>query len=305
MKIAVIGSYGVGLSMRVPRMPEAGETLSGGAFEAGPGGKGSNQAIGAARLGADVRFLTAIGADDYGRGARELWANEGVDASRVVEFTDAPTMAGFIMVEPSGENRIAIAPGALDRFSEGDVETFREEIAQSDVLLVSMEIPMPAVIAALRIGRDVGVTTILNPAPAQHLPDAALENADIITPNQTEARVILGATDATLSDEDVAKAISDLVDGVVVMTRGAEGAIVVEDGALHEVAAVRAPRVVDTTGAGDAFNAALAVRVAEGHPLVAAAAFAARAGAHAVTKDGVVPALPTRRDLNLMDGESL
>jgi len=305
MKIAVIGSYGVGLSMRVPRMPEAGETLSGGAFEAGPGGKGSNQAIGAARLGADVRFLTAIGADDYGRAARELWANEGVDASRVVEFTDAPTMAGFIMVEPSGENRIAIAPGALDRFSERDVETFREEIAQSDVLLVSMEIPMSAVIAALRIGRDVGVTTILNPAPAQTLPDEALEYVDILTPNQTEARVILGTDDASLSDADVAKAIADRVDGAVIMTRGAEGAIVIDDGALHDVAAVRASRVVDTTGAGDAFNAALAVGVAEGRALTEAAEFAARAGAHAVTKDGVVPALPRRQNLNVTNGESL
>lgn len=305
MKIAVIGSYGVGLSMRVPRMPDAGETLSGGAFEAGPGGKGSNQAIGAARLGADVRFLTAIGADDYGRAARELWANERVDASRVVEFTGAPTMAGFIMVEPSGENRIAIAPGALDCFSERDVETFREEIAQSDVLLVSMEIPMSAVIAALRIGRDVGVTTILNPAPAQTLPDEALDYVDIITPNQTEARVILGAEAAALSDADVAKAIADRFDGAVIMTRGSEGAIVIEDGALHEVAAVRATNVVDTTGAGDAFNAALAVGVAEGHTLAAAAAFAATAGAHAVTKDGVVPALPRRQDLNSSNGESL
>lgn len=305
MKIAVIGSYGVGLSMRVPRMPNAGETLSGGAFEAGPGGKGSNQAIGAARLGADVRFLTAIGADDYGRAARELWANEGVDASRVVEFTDAPTMAGFIMVEPSGENRIAIAPGALDRFSARDVETFREEIAQSDVLLVSMEIPMPAVVAALRIGRDVGVTTILNPAPAQTLPDEALENVDIITPNQTEARAILGADHAMRSDADVAKAIADRVDAAVIMTRGSEGAIVIEGGALHEVAAVRAAHVVDTTGAGDAFNAALAVAVAEGRALAEAAAFAASAGAHAVTKDGVVPALPRRQDLNFTNGESL
>ncbi len=220
MKIAVIGSYGVGLSMRVPRMPDAGETLTGGTFEVGPGGKGSNQAIGAARLGADVRFLTAIGADDYGRAARELWADEGVDASRVVELIDAPTMAGFIMVEPSGENRIAIAPGALDRLSESDVEAFRDEIAQADVVLVSMEIPMGAVVAALRIGRELGVTTILNPAPAQPLPDDALKNVDIITPNQTEARVILGTDDATTSDAEVAKAIADRVDAAVIMTRG-------------------------------------------------------------------------------------
>ncbi|GGD31251.1 ribokinase [Microbacterium faecale] len=301
----MIGSYGVGLSMRVPRMPDAGETLTGGTFEAGPGGKGSNQAIGAARLGADVRFLTAIGADDYGRAARELWADEGVDASRVVEFTDAPTMAGFIMVEPSGENRIAIAPGALDRLSESDVETFRDEIAQADVVLVSMEIPIDAVVAALRIGRELGVTTILNPAPAQPLPDDALKNVDIITPNQTEARVILGTDDATTSDADVAKAIADRVDAAVIMTRGSEGAIVIENGTMQEIAAVRASHVVDTTGAGDAFNAALAVGVAEGHTLADAAAFAARAGAFAVATDGVVPALPRRQDLNLTNGESL
>lgn len=298
MKIAVIGSYGAGLTMRVPRAPEAGETLTGGAFEAGPGGKGSNQAIGAARLGAQVSLLTAIGDDAFGRSARELWSDEGVDASSILISGDAPTMAGFIMVEPSGENRIVIAPGALDLLNESHVEAFRSEIAASDLVLVSMEIPMSAVAAALRIAREEGVQTVLNPAPARPLSAEVLHKVDIITPNQTEARIILDIDDAPNDDEALAQLIAERIDGAVVMTRGSDGAIIVENGETVRVDPVAAAQVVDTTGAGDSFNAALAVAVAGGSSLRDAAAFGAEAGSYTVTTNGVVPALPTHQDLS-------
>lgn len=310
MKIAVVGSYGAGLTMRVPLAPEAGETVSGGTFDSGPGGKGSNQAVAAARLGADVSLLTAVGDDDFGRAARELWRAEGVDASKVVTGAGA-TMVGFILVEPSGENRIAIAPGALDELGEAAVETFRDEIAAADILVVSMEIPMDAVVAALRIAREEGTRTLLNPAPAKALPDDAWALIDIITPNQTEAPVLLGlAQDHRRSERELVEALRERLDGGVILTRGSDGALLSDsdsdaDNPADTIVAIPPAvpvRVVDTTGAGDSFTAALAVAIAEGKTLADAAAFAALAGAHTVSIPGVIPALPTRAQLTQTNG---
>lgn len=295
MRIAVVGSYGVGLTMRVPRLPDAGETLLGGQFSSGPGGKGSNQAIGSARLGADVSFLTAIGDDGFGRTALDLWREAGVDASQVVVSEDHATMVGFITVEPSGENRIVIASGALDTLDEAAVEQFRVQIAAADVLVVSMEIPLSAVVAALRIGRESGTTTLLNPAPAQPLPDDVWGLIDIITPNQTEAPVLLGR-DAG-DDIELGRLMQERTGGAVVITRGSQGALVFDAAGAQTVPPVIVDDVVDTTGAGDSFTSALAVAIGEGRTLAEAASFAARAGAHAVTIAGVIPALPTREQI--------
>ncbi len=292
MRIAVVGSYGVGLTMRASRLPEPGETLLGGAFDQGPGGKGSNQAIGAARLGADVSLLTAVGDDEFGVAARRLWAAEGVDDSHVVVHPGAATMVGFIIVEPNGENRIVIASGALDTLDEAAVESFRSEIAAADIVVVSMEIPLAAVMAALRVAREVGTRTLLNPAPAQPLPDDAWALIDVITPNQTEARILLDVDDG--DDLDLAERLQKLTDAAVVLTRGGDGATIVDASGVTEVSAVRATAVVDTTGAGDSFTAALAVSLAAGDSLAVAARYAAAAGAHTVSIPGVIPALPTR-----------
>ncbi|MDT0436502.1 MULTISPECIES: ribokinase [Streptomyces] len=304
MKIAVVGSYGAGLTMRVPKAPAAGETVSGGSFAPGPGGKGSNQAVAAARLGAEVALLTAVGDDDFGRAARELWRAEGVGADQVLTAT-APTMVGFILVEPSGENRIAIAPGALDELDAAAVERFRAEIAAADILVVSMEIPEEAVAAALRLGRACGTRTLLNPAPARPLPAECWPLIDVITPNQTEAPVLLGLDAAHgLGDDDLVRALRERTGGVAVLTRGGEGALVAEESGVTAVAPCRASAVVDTTGAGDSFTAALAVALAEGLPVTRAAGFAAAAGAHTVSVAGVVPALPTRDQLNALIGNA-
>ncbi|UED84680.1 ribokinase [Streptomyces profundus] len=301
MKIAVVGSYGVGLTMRVPKAPAPGETVSDGAFDEGPGGKGSNQAIGAARLGAEVSFLTAVGDDDYGRAARALWEREGVDAGQVVTGR-AATMVGFILVEPSGENRIAIAPGALDELTADSVEAFRPAIAEADVLVVSMEIPAAAVSAALRVGREAGTTTLLNPAPARPLAEGDWPLIDLLTPNQTEAPVLLGLPEGHgRTDAELVAALRARTGGSVVLTRGGAGALVADAGQdgdrSAEVPARQAERVVDTTGAGDSFTAALAVAVAGGTELTTAVRFAAEAGAHTVSLAGVIPALPTRAHL--------
>ncbi|MFD5775303.1 ribokinase [Streptomyces fungicidicus] len=304
MKIAVVGSYGAGLTMRVPKAPAAGETVSGGLFDSGAGGKGSNQAVGAARLGAEVALLTAVGDDEFGRSARELWRREGVSAQHVVT-AGAPTMVGFILVEPSGENRIAIAPGALDELDAAAVDAFRAEIASADILVVSMEIPEEAVVAALRAGRESGTRTLLNPAPARPLPDACWPLIDVLTPNQTEAPVLLGLDEGHgLGDEDLARALQGRTGGTVVITRGGEGALVAQDTGVMAVPPHPARTVVDTTGAGDSFTAALAVALAEDRPVDRAVEFAATAGAHTVSIAGVIPALPTRAQLNALIGSA-
>ena len=299
MKIAVVGSYGVGLTMRVPRFPAAGETVSGGSFASEHGGKGSNQAVAAARLGASVSFLTALGDDANGRDARELWAREGVAHDKVLTAAGA-TMVGFIEVEPSGENRIAIAAGALDELDAAAIEQFRDEIAVADVLVVSMEIPRAAVAAALRIGRESGTLTLLNPAPARELPATMWADIDIITPNQTEAPVLLGlGTAHGLDDVALAAALRERTGGAVILTRGGHGALISDERGTRPVPPNAVANVVDTTGAGDSFTAALAVGLASGRSLDAAAALAAAAGAHAVTIAGVIPSLPTAAQLGI------
>lgn len=304
MKIAVVGSYGVGMTMRVATMPAPGETVSGGAYSAGPGGKGSNQAIAAARLGADVTFLTAIGPDTLADEARTLWNREGVNADHVITGTRA-TMVGFILVEASGENRIVIAPGALDELAASHVESFRDSIRAADLLIVSMEIPMPAVTAALRIASEVGTRTLLNPAPASALPDEAWQWIDILTPNQSEAPVLLGLKpDHGFTNHELVAQLRDRTSATIVLTLGSDGALV-DDGVTSAVVPpITAPKVVDTTGAGDSFTAALAVALIDGQPFDSAVQFAAAAGSHAVTIEGVIDSLPTREDIHNLIGHS-
>ena len=298
MKIAVVGSYGVGMTMRFPQFPQAGETLMGGVFDAGPGGKGSNQAIGAARLGADVSFLTAIGPDDFGVAARALWKVEGVDDSCVVTG-ERHTMVGFILVDADGENRIIVAAGALDELTPAHVEKFRSHIAKADVLVVSMELALPAVLASLKIGREEGVMTVLNPAPAVKLPNDSWEMFDVITPNRTEAPVLLGlANDHGLSPKDLIAQMRLKTKAKIVMTLGSEGCLVDDGNSVVAVPAFKAKKVVDTTGAGDSFTSALAVAIAEGKDFLECVKFAAASGSHSVGIAGVIDSLPTRDEIN-------
>lgn len=274
-RIAVVGSFGVGLTFGVERCPERGETVIGNLFRSDAGGKGSNQAIGAARLDADSVLLTAVGEDQFGDGAFQLWAEEGVDAGAVVRV-GLPTMVAAILVDATGDNRIAIVPGALSALEPTHVDAFADRIAAADVLLVQLEIPVATAHRALEIGREAGVTTVLNPAPAPPavLPEDMLALADYCTPNETEAGAVRGAP------------------GTVVLTLGEEGARLGD-----EVVPAFAAAVMDTTGAGDAFNAAFAVALADGLDERAAIRWGCAAGAHMVEHPGVVPGLPTRAQL--------
>jgi ribokinase len=269
-RVAVVGSYGVGLTFELARVPGAGETVVGRTFRTDHGGKGSNQAIGAARLGAQVDFLTAIGDDAFGHDAIALWGAERVQAETIV--TDAATMCAAILVEPSGQNRIAIVPGALEQLKPAHVDGFAERIADADVLLVQLEIPLETALHALEVGRRAGTTTILNPAPAPPQPIAPA--VDYLTPNEKEASAV------------------ERAQGTLVLTLGERGARVGDE----HVPAFPA-RPVDTTGAGDAFAAAFAVALAEGLPELDAVRWGCAAGAHMVEHAGVVPGLPTRAQL--------
>jgi ribokinase len=271
-RIAVVGSYGVGLTFGVERAPERGETLVGTLFRTDHGGKGSNQAVGAARLGAEVAFLTAVGEDAFGDGAFDLWADEGVDASGVVR-APLPTMTAAILVEADGDNRIVIVPGALSALGPEHVDRFAPQIAAADVLLVQLEIPVATALHALETARAAGVRTVLNPAPAPPSPIAPA--ADYLTPNESEAFAVEAA------------------EGTLVVTLGEQGARL----RGSQVPAFPA-RAVDTTGAGDAFCAAFAVALAEGAGDVDAVRWGCAAGAHMVEHGGVIPGLPTRAQLD-------
>lgn len=298
MTIAVAGGYGVGMTMRVAAAPEAGETVTGGALSVGHGGKGSNQAVAAARLGAKVSLFTAIGDDAPGESARALWSEEGIDASPVV-VVECATMTGFILVDAHGENRISLSPGALSELTAEHAETFRSALRSADLALVSLEIPLDTAQAILRIAHEEGTRTILNPAPALAIGDDVWPLIDILTPNLSEANLLLGApTDATPDLASTARALQRRCGGTVVLTAGAQG-VFVDDGVdQFSIPAVRGVDVVDTTGAGDAFTAALGVALVEGKELRDAVVFAAQAGAHAVTIADVIPSLATREQLD-------
>lgn len=276
-RVAVVGSYGVGLTFVSGRAPERGETVVGSDFRRDHGGKGSNQAIGAARLGVETSLLTAVGEDEFGDGAFELWRAEGVEID-LVQRVPLPTMTAAILVEAGGDNRIVIVPGALSALTPADVDSFAERIAAADVCLVQLEIPVETAHRALEVARASGVRTVLNPAPAPPSPlaDAMLALADYLTPNQTES--------AALGDPPTAPTL--------VLTLGSDGARIGDE---HVPAFPAAP--VDTTGAGDAFNAAFAVALAERRADLEAVRWGCAAGAHMVEHEGVVPGLPTRAEL--------
>jgi ribokinase len=294
--IAVAGGYGIGMTMRVASSPRPGETVTDGTLAIGHGGKGSNQAVAARRLGTDVALFSAVGPDGHGAAAREFWATERVDGATVMELHSA-TMCGFIIVDAAGENRIAIAPGALAEITEQHAERFRPSISRADLLVVSLEIPLIAAIALLRIAKEERTRTLLNPAPAAHIPRDVWPLVDYLTPNETEAAELLGDHEASSDLPHTAAKLHDLTGAVVVLTAGDRGVAAHGVGDAFQIEAVHVDTVRDTTGAGDAFTAALAVALVEGAPLRAAVEFAAAAGAHAVTIDGAVPGFATRSEL--------
>ncbi|MEN6474640.1 MAG: ribokinase [Syntrophaceae bacterium] len=299
-RITVMGSFIVDLMARAPRLPVHGETVKGTHFQIGPGGKGSNQGVAAARAGAEVTMITKIGVDPFAQIALDSFRREGMPERHILRDERFPTGTALIMVdENTSENQILVTVGACDHISTAEIDAARDCIEDADVLLTQLETNLAAVEQAVGIAHTKGVKVILNPAPAppQPLPDALLAKVDILTPNETEASVLSGVKIETIDDaRRAALVLKDKGVGCVIITLGGKGALLV-DGAEARVIEPIPVKVVDTTGAGDAFNGGLAVALAEGYAIAKAVAFANATGALSVTKLGTAPAMPYRDEI--------
>ncbi|HLG51340.1 MAG TPA: ribokinase [Chloroflexota bacterium] len=295
--IVVVGSVNVDMIVRSETLPRPGETVVGGELLTAGGGKGANQAVAARRLGADVRFIACVGQDPAGSAELARLQEDGLATSWVRIDAAAPTGTALILVDRHGQNMISVAPGANARLSPADVQAARMAFASAQVLLVQLEVPLDTVRAALELGRAHGLITILNPAPAGSLPDDLLRLVDWLTPNEVEAAALLGTRveglEAALA---AARALRMRGPRHVVITLGAQGAVYAGDGDGWWVPPFPVA-AVDSTAAGDAFNAALAVALAEGRPIPEVLRYAGAAGACAVTHAGARPSLPSRDDV--------
>ena len=274
-RIVVVGSINMDLVTLAPRFAGAGETLLGERFLTLPGGKGANQAVAAARLGAEVALVGALGCDAFGQQLRQGLLAEGIDLSHTLQLDDCASGTASITVA-GGENQIVVVPAANARVSAAQVERAHALIARADAVLVQLEIPLPAVEATLRLGQRLGVPVILNPAPAQALPVAWLKLARCVTPNQHELALLLGADVTGLTAAEDFRALMQRAPCPVVLTCGAEGAWYREQGVPVHQPGFRV-EAIDSTGAGDTFSAALAVFLAQGLPLAVRQACAAAA----------------------------
>ncbi|OJW10533.1 MAG: ribokinase [Planctomycetales bacterium 71-10] len=300
-RIVLFGSSNTDMTVRTPRLPEPGETVLGGAFATTPGGKGANQAVAASRAGAEVVFVTAVGDDDLGRQALERYRGEGIDVSRAKVVPGVASGVALIFVADDGENMIAVASGANLELTPDDVAALPDDLFRAgDVLLAGLEIPAATALAAMKRGREAGMTVILNPAPAPKAGDPIvaelLAAADVVTPNRGEARALAGE-----GGKDDPASVADRIRArgprTVVLTLGRGGCLATTGTEVYEVPGRRV-QAVDAVGAGDAFNGALAAVLAEGRPLGEALAWATAAAALAVTQPGAQSALPTREQID-------
>lgn len=296
--IVILGIFVADTSYRAERLPKMGETILGTSFVLGPGGKGSNQSVAAAMAGGRTHFITRLGRDAFADIARATWAKGGVIAE-VTEDAESYTGAAFIFVDSAtGNNAIIVAPGAAGRVSAADVDARADLIRSASVFVTQLEQPIPAARRGLEIARAAGVTTILNPAPAAALDDAILALCDYITPNETETEALTGLPVTNLAEaETAAQALLARGVGAVVITLGANGAYYRDGGQSLHQPVISAGPVVETTGAGDAFNGGLAVALSEGMPIADALRFGCATAGISVTRPGTAPSMPSRAEI--------
>jgi len=299
--VTVMGSFVADLAFRTGRIPAWGETLLGQSFQLGPGGKGSNQAVAAARAGGRVSFISKLGQDAFGDMARNMYKTEGIDTRFLFTTASATGAATIIIDAEKGENAIIVVPGACFELTATEVDQARELIAASSVFIAQLELSLAVVEHGLALAHALGVPTILNPAPAAPLPDSIYQFIDYITPNETEAAALTGVRVATIADaEKAADAFRSRGVPNAIITLGAQGAFVKNAHLKAHVPAVNAGKVVETTGAGDAFNGAFAVALSEGMDLVEAARFGCTAAGISITRPGTAPSVPTRAEIDAL-----
>ncbi len=295
-KILVIGSSNTDMVVKTERFPQPGETLLGGDFFMNQGGKGANQAVTVARLQGDVNFICKTGNDLFREQSLSLFKSEGIPTEWILTDKNKPSGIALIMVESSGENSIVVASGANGTLNTEDIDAVEEVVDHSDLILIQLEIPIKTVEYVVNMAFEKGKKVILNPAPAAEIPENLFSKLYMVTPNKIESEALSGVriTDQR-SLELAAKTIFARGVSNVVITLGEEGALIY-DGSFTRISAEKAV-AVDTTGAGDVFNGALTVALAEGKSLVDAVSFANKAAAISITRNGAIPSIPRRGEL--------
>ncbi|TCD13063.1 ribokinase [Oricola cellulosilytica] len=299
--ITILGVFVADTAYRAERQPRLGETILGKSFVLGPGGKGSNQSVAAARAGGRAAIITRLGKDAFAELAIKTWADAGVEPL-VTHDPDSYTGAAYIFIEEAtGDNAIIISPGAAAKISTSDVDAHADRIARSSVFITQLEQPMDAAEHALGIARNGGAITILNPAPAAPVSDAMLALCSYVTPNETEAAEITGQTVETIDQaRQAAEIFMRKGVGAAVITLGERGALIHGKDISEHVPAFSAGPVVETTGAGDAFNGGFAVALSEGRHPVEAVRFGCATAAISVTRPGTAPSMPARGEIEAL-----
>lgn len=298
-KIVVVGSYVVDLTARTPHMPKPGETVLGGPFRMGPGGKGGNQAVAAARMGADVTMVTKVGKDLFGDDAIQNFKKEGIDSGFIYQVERESTGAALIAVDDSGENMIVVSLGACGTITEDEVQNAEAAFRKADIILVQLETSMDAISTTINLANKLSKPVILNPAPYQEISDELLAKVNYITPNETEAGLLTGVE---VTDEDSARKAAEILLGkgidTVIITLGKQGCYLLQRGeSTGSIIPGYQVQAVDTTGAGDAFNGGFAHFLAEGQSIQKACKMANAVAALSVTKHGTAPAMPYLKEL--------
>lgn len=304
-KVFIMGSYVTDLTARADRLPQPGETVLGKSFRTGAGGKGSNQAAAAARLGAEVSLVTKLGGDAFGKLALDHFQQEGIDTTHIAIDREQATGSALIAVDDQSENMIVVTPSACANIQKEEIEKAEPKLAESAVVLTQLETNLDAVDTTLQLAEKHGVPVILNPAPFQAIPDDWLKKVTYLTPNETEAAQLTGMpVDSIENATAAAEKLYQMGVEHVLITLGKKGCLLYnaeQKGAVYKGFPVRA---VDTTGAGDAFNGGLAYALANKYGLEDAVRFANAAGACAVTKEGTAQAMPTLEEvMQFLDGE--
>ena len=299
--IVILGVFVADTAYRASRQPKIGETIIGNEFSLGPGGKGSNQAVAAALAGGNVHFISRLGKDDFANMAISLWKKSGI-TPHVTQYSDSYTGAAYIFIEEkTGNNAIIVSPGAAANINDDDITANKELIQGSRVFMTQLEQSLDAAGTALSFAKEGGAITILNPAPAQPLGENILKLCDFVTPNEIEAEQITGTPVKSINDAEIAAGkLLEKGASAAVITLGEQGALFKDNNQIIHQPSYEVGPVVETTGAGDAFNGGLAVALAEEMPIDKALRFACATASISVTRQGTAPSMPDRHEIDTL-----